>query len=71
MRKGVIMSVNTYLNGQLIKVGGTDVDSFNQCQMQVLPTPSSIYENKIYQFVGSTTESYINGYFYKCVSNGE
>lgn len=36
-----------------------------------MPAASSAYLDKIYQFVGATTENYINGYFYKCISNGE
>lgn len=33
-----------------------------------MPAASSTYLNKIYQFVGTTTENYTNGYFYKCVA---
>ena len=39
-------------------------------QMATLPTASATEEGKIYQFVGTTTGSYTNGYFYKCVSDG-
>lgn len=36
-------------------------------QLSTLPTASSELLGKIYQFVGTTTSSYTNGYFYKCV----
>jgi len=39
-------------------------------QVTSLPTAAVAEEGNIYQFVGTTTSSYINGYFYKCVSDG-
>ena len=45
-----------------------DVDSI---QVSSLPTAAASEEDKIYQYVGSTTASYTNGYFYKCVSDGQ
>jgi hypothetical protein len=38
-------------------------------QVSTLPTASASNEGKIYQYIGSTTASYTNGYFYKCVEN--
>lgn len=38
-------------------------------QYDEIPTPSTNWENKIIEYVGETTENYINGYFYKCVDN--
>jgi hypothetical protein len=35
-----------------------------------MPTASAEYFNKIVQYVGATNANYINGYFYKCVSDG-
>ena len=48
----------------------TDVD-MGSIQVSVLPLPQASEEGKIYQYVGSTTASYTNGYFYKCVSDGQ
>ena len=36
-------------------------------QYDEIPTPSTNWENKIIEYVGETTENYINGYFYKCI----
>lgn len=36
-------------------------------QVSTMPTASASLLGKIYQFVGTTTSSYTNGYFYKCV----
>jgi len=36
-------------------------------QVSTLPTASASNEGKIYQYVGTTTASYTNGYFYKSV----
>lgn len=38
-------------------------------QVSTLPTASASNEGKIYQYVGTTTASYTNGYFYKSVEN--
>ena len=46
----------------------TDLD--DAIQVATLPAASASEEGKIYQFVGTTTASYTNGYFYKCVSDG-
>ena len=39
-------------------------------QYDTMPTPSSTYNGAIYQYIGSTTSSYTNGYYYKCVNDG-
>ena len=39
-------------------------------QVDTLPTASVDVLGKIYQYVGATTASCTNGYFYKCVSDG-
>lgn len=65
------MSVNTYLNGQLVRVAGINEFMEGQIvQVDFMPEASSTYLDKIYQYVGTTTENYTNGYFYKCVSDG-
>lgn len=48
----------------------TDLDN-EAVQVDTLPTASASEEGKIYQFIGTTTASYTNGYFYKCVSDGQ
>ena len=45
--------------------GGSDI------QVTSLPTASASELGNIYQFVGTTTANTVNGYFYKCVSDGE
>lgn len=40
-------------------------------QVSTMPTASATEEGKIYQFTGTTDANYINGYFYKCVSDGQ
>lgn len=37
-------------------------------QVKTLPTPVPALEGTIYQYVGESTSTYINGYFYKCVN---
>lgn len=39
-------------------------------QYSVIPTASSTNEGDIIQYTGTTTSSYINGYYYKCISDG-
>lgn len=38
-------------------------------QYSTMPSASSTLLNKIVQYIGNTSESYINGFFYKCVYN--
>ena len=38
-------------------------------QVDTLPVASSSNLGAIYQYVGTTTQNYTNGYFYKCVYN--
>ena len=40
-------------------------------QVSTMPTASAANLGKIYQYVGATTETYTNGFFYECVSDGE
>lgn len=39
-------------------------------QVSTVPTAASINEGQIIQYIGTTTSSYTNGYFYKCTSDG-
>ena len=41
-----------------------------EMQLSTIPTASIDYLNKIVQYIGTNTPNYINGYFYKCVSDG-
>ena len=40
-------------------------------QVEEIPTANEECEDKIYQYIGETNLSFTNGYFYKCVSDGE
>ena len=42
-----------------------------QIQVSALPTASADELGNIYQYVGATDANYTNGYFYKCVSDGQ
>ena len=42
----------------------------NKFQYDELPEATESLLDIIYQYVGDTTSSYINGHFYKCVSDG-
>ena len=39
-------------------------------QSAVMPTPASVYRNRIVQYTGETTTDYTNGYFYRCIQEG-
>lgn len=39
-------------------------------QVIILPTASASNVGEIFQYIGNTTASYTNGYFYKCVQSG-
>ena len=40
-------------------------------QKETLPAASIDFVDKIYQYIGKTTETYMNGYFYKCIEDPE
>lgn len=48
----------------------TDVD-VDSIQVSSLPTAAASIEGNIYQYIGTTDVNYTNGYFYKCVSDGQ
>ena len=50
-------------NGHKIGGGINDLEKF---QIAEMPTPSESYAGKIYQYIGTTTEAFVNGYFYRC-----
>lgn len=49
----------------------TQSDEDTKTQIEILPVASSTLEGKIYQYIGETTQDYVNGYFYKCVEDTE
>lgn len=52
------------IRGDIPTGGGSDSEHI---QKDTLPTPALDEKDKIYQYVGTTTADYTNGYFYKCV----
>lgn len=49
----------------------TDAQVGQIIQVSSMPTAAAGEEGNIYQFVGTTDANYTNGYFYKCVSDGQ
>ena len=49
----------------------TDAEVGQVIQVATLPTASADELDNVYQFVGTTDANYTNGYFYKCVSDGQ
>lgn len=61
---------------KLVDVGAldrfkTDIENEipDSVQYSTMPTASADWVGKIVQYIGTTTASYTNGYFYKCVNN--
>lgn len=48
-----------------------DADDGQRIQLTQMPTPDAEQAGKIVQYVGTTDQNYTNGYFYKCVSDGQ
>ena len=69
-RKG---QVNLTIEDITNLVGGLTYDEnlkqLHGPQYSVIPTPASIWENKIIQYVGATDATYISGRFYKCIDD--
>lgn len=62
------MSVNTYINGQLHRVGSIAYYKAGQSiQVNAMPEASASLMNRVYQYIGATTENYTHGFFYECV----
>lgn len=49
--------------------GGGGGGSGNRIQLAELPEASLEYKDRIVQYIGATTETLTNGYFYKCVEH--
>ena len=52
-----------------IPTGGGGGGSGNKIQLAELPEASLQYKDKIVQYIGATTDTLTNGYFYKCVEH--
>ena len=52
-----------------IPTGGGGGGSGNKIQLAELPEASLEYKDRIIQYIGATTETLTNGYFYKCVEH--
>lgn len=63
-------SVVPTTNNQLVNKAYVDSIA-SSIQVDEMPTASQSELDKIVQFVGTTDATYTNGYFYKCVSDGE
>lgn len=63
-----------YIEDEWELIGDTQADISNKqdiMQFTSLPTPNVDLLGKIYQYIGTTDSTYTNGYYYKCVSDGE
>ena len=49
----------------------TAINNLDFIQVETLPVAGVDNLGKIYEYIGSTTANYTNGFFYKCVSDGE
>ena len=59
-------------NGHLIlTLSNTDTIDCGKVvpQYDTMPSPSASNAGSIFQYIGNTTQTYTNGYFYKCVEN--
>lgn len=52
-----------------IPTGGGGGGSGSKIQLSELPEASLEYKDRIVQYIGATTETLTNGYFYKCVEH--
>ena len=66
---GAIIKPDGHL--ELTLSNGTTIDCGKVLpQYDTMPTPSSSNEGQILQYIGTTTSSYTNGYFYECINDG-
>ena len=56
-----------YLNG--ISYAGGGSGGGQSIQVESLPLAEAAELGKIYQYIGPTSATYINGYFYKCLND--
>ena len=66
-----VKNVATISRNSFTQRYGNSFDKFTiAMQSASLPNASISQLGKIYQYIGDSTSSYTNGYFYKCVSDG-
>lgn len=71
-RKNILEVAPAYVNiNGTLKINGTDVIFGQVIQMSTLPTAASSNVGYIYQYIGDTTNDYIQGYFYQCTYDSE
>ena len=63
-QKGQVTSVNGQTGAVVLSIP-------DAVQYSTMPTAASTNEGDIVQFIGTTDANYTNGYFYKCVSDGQ
>lgn len=66
-QKGQVTSVNNKTGA--VVLDASDVDAIPQ--YSTMPTATAEMAENIVQFTGTTDANYTNGYFYKCVSDGQ
>ena len=44
----------------------TNAIHYSSIQLSEFPAAAADYEGLVYQYIGNTTENFINGFFYKC-----
>jgi hypothetical protein len=66
-QKGQVTSVNNKTGA--VVLDASDVDAIPQ--YSTMPTATAEMAGNIVQFTGTTDANYTNGYFYKCVSDGQ
>lgn len=65
--KGQVTSVNNKTGAVVL----TAKDLFAVPQVSTMPEAADSLEDTIVQYKGTTDSSFVNGYFYKCVSDGQ
>ena len=61
--------VTTGANANVVETSISEALKKVNNRVATMPTASADYADKIVQYVGATTASYTNGYFYKCVED--
>ena len=66
-RRNILEVAPAYVNiNGTLKINGADAIFGQVIQMSTLPTAASSNVGYIYQYIGDTTNDYIQGYFYQC-----
>lgn len=71
----LLNKIATDVTGQLDDLETTEKSSLvgaineSRSKTTTLPTASSDYVGKVYQYIGNTTSNYTHGYFYECKEN--